>query len=130
MAQGNCAVLIVLVFFAACSDARRTTDSDESIAGSAEVQGWLGGFDGDRPVVADKPSVSNVAPVSEMISGLEERLRETPDDLRGWRLLAQSYAFVGNMDRARSAADRAVELGADTEELEATLMNAHAGKTP
>ena len=71
---------------------------------------------------------SGVAPVSDMIGGLERRLAKEPDDPGGWSLLAQSYAYMAQMDRAAEAVDRAVQLGADREELEARVRVAHGGK--
>ena len=131
MAQGIRTALLALVFLTACTDSQRqrTPASVESFAASDDVQTWLASFDGDRPAAPDVPRTTGAAPVSELIDGLEERLGRTPGDVKGWRLLARSYAFVGDMERAYFAADKAVALGADARELEAALISAHAGKT-
>ena len=63
-----------------------------------------------------------------MIGGLEARLREQPEDLKGWRLLARSYAYVGDMPRAASAAERAIALGADADEMRAIVAAGHTGR--
>ena len=68
---------------------------------------------------------TGVPPVAEMVGDLEARLERQPDDLQGWRLLAQSYAFLGDMQSAREATDRAVVLGADRDEVEAAVRRAH-----
>jgi cytochrome c-type biogenesis protein CcmH len=58
-----------------------------------------------------------VASVPSLIGGLEKRLEANPDDPSGWALLAQSYAFTGQPDKAESAVQRAVGLGFDEAEL-------------
>ena len=60
---------------------------------------------------------TTIAPVDSMIVGLEARLAREPGDSKGWALLAQSYAFLGNVPQAESALSRAVELGFDEEDL-------------
>jgi cytochrome c-type biogenesis protein CcmH/NrfG len=55
--------------------------------------------------------VSNVAPVASLIGGLEARLAANPDDSKGWALLAQSYSFVGDGEKAEQAMARAIALG-------------------
>lgn len=52
-------------------------------------------------------------PVDSLIGGLEARLSQDPTDAKGWALLAQSYAFVGNTEAAEHAIERAVALGVD-----------------
>ena len=75
----------------------------------------------DPPTVTPFPSASgqtsggiaDVAPVQSLIGGLEARLANDPGDVKGWALLAQSYAFVGDSEGAENAIHRAVELGMD-----------------
>ena len=132
MTQGTRIALVALLLLTACTDPQqqRTSVPDGSFAGSDDVQSWLGSLDAVPSNAPDRQRATRVAPVSEMIVGLEERLGRAPDDVKGWRLLARSYAFVGDMDRARSAAERAVALGADAQDLEAALIETHTGKTP
>ncbi|MDH3747741.1 MAG: hypothetical protein OER97_06000 [Gammaproteobacteria bacterium] len=70
---------------------------------------------------------SSQPPVADMIAGLEQRLAANPNDLKGWTLLATSYAYVGQMSDARRAKMKAVELGADAEQLERQIIDAHDG---
>jgi len=63
------------------------------------------------------PAPTSVAPVGDLITGLEQRLANQPDDAKGWALLAQSYAFVANTHGAEVALARAVELGFDESDL-------------
>jgi cytochrome c-type biogenesis protein CcmH len=46
--------------------------------------------------------------VEEMIQRLAAKLRETPDDVDGWRLLGRSYAALGRFDQAAEAFAKAV----------------------
>jgi cytochrome c-type biogenesis protein CcmH/NrfG len=52
-----------------------------------------------------------LAPVESMLSGLEQRLQQQPDDGKGWLLLAKSYRHLGRMDDARDAYKKAEALG-------------------
>lgn len=73
------------------------------------------------------PEDDSVAPVSAMIAGLKDRLAKNPDDIGGWTLLAQSYAFTGQMQDAHWAGDRAIELGADADDIHRKILGAHTG---
>lgn len=64
---------------------------------------------------------SKAASVTELLSGLEQRLRDNPDDAKGWLLLAKSYDHLGRSEDATDAYDRAVALGLSDGALEARL---------
>lgn len=73
--------------------------------------------------------------VESLIAPLESRLAKQPKDVKGWALLAQSYAYVGDDAAAEKALSRAVELGMDEATLRARLdaarrSHAHAGLAP
>lgn len=51
-----------------------------------------------------------VPEVETMISGLEKKLKDNPQDARGWHLLGQAYYHVGRYPDAVKAYARAVEL--------------------
>lgn len=53
---------------------------------------------------------SEMSSVEEMVAGLDQRLRENPDDLSGWKMLGRSYFQLGNYDKAVEALERAVEI--------------------
>ena len=61
------------------------------------------------------------ASVTELLAGLEQRLREDPDDAKGWLLLAKSYDHLGRPADAAAAYDKAAELGMSDNDLEARL---------
>lgn len=98
----------------------------------ATVKAWLDS-DQNVPPVASPASSSTASlpsapPISSMISGLEKKLEANPGDRNGWVLLAQSYAFMGQMQSAWSAADKAIELGADETELRQKILVAHGAE--
>ena len=62
-----------------------------------------------------------VGSVGSLLTGLETRLEESPQDGKGWLLLAQSYEVLGRLDDAASAYEKAVALGITNEELAARL---------
>lgn len=77
------------------------------------------------PAGADQ-NAKSVAPVESLIDGLVRRLDAEPGDAKGWALLAQSYAFLGNLEHAESALARAVELGLDENDLRRRIDAARA----
>lgn len=48
------------------------------------------------------------AMIAGMVEGLDQRLREDPDDLEGWMQLIRSYMVLGQPDRASDALQRAM----------------------
>jgi len=61
--------------------------------------------------LADGSAPVQVAPVSSLVGGLEQRLAAQPDDVNGWALLAQSYAFMGDAAAARRSDEGHAMLG-------------------
>lgn len=59
------------------------------------------------------------AMIDSMVAGLDQRLRENPDDPEGWRRLLRSLSVLERKDDAQAALERAVEaFGAESEEAE------------
>ncbi len=48
--------------------------------------------------------------VKSMVDAAAARMEQTPDDFDGWMRLARSYQALGDLEKARSAAERAVKL--------------------
>jgi len=63
------------------------------------------------------------ANVQQMISTLEDRLRDNPDDAEGWAMLRRSYYFIEQFRGAADAYGRAVELMGD---VSADLLSDYA----
>jgi cytochrome c-type biogenesis protein CcmH len=57
--------------------------------------------------------------LDEAVKQLETKLAAQPNDQDGWRLLARSYAQLGQTDKAAEAARRAAALGAPAGDAEA-----------
>ena len=64
---------------------------------------------------------TKAASVTELLAGLEQRLREDPGDAKGWLLLAKSYDHLGRPEDAAAAYAKAAELGMSDNDLEARL---------
>ncbi|MEZ5946910.1 MAG: c-type cytochrome biogenesis protein CcmI [Hyphomonas sp.] len=65
-------------------------------------------------------SNSGVASVDEMLTRLEDRLALNPDDVEGWRMLGWSRFRMGDVEGARQAYKKAVDLdGTDSDTLSA-----------
>jgi cytochrome c-type biogenesis protein CcmH/NrfG len=79
---------------------------------------------------ADGAAPTQVAPVSSLVGGLEQRLAAQPNDADGWALLAQSYAFMGDAAAANGAIKKAVALGTDEQGLRARVDSAMRGQHP
>jgi len=82
--------------------------------------------------IADAPPASGPgAPdarqqVEEMVGKLAERMKTTPDDLRGWTMLARSYTVLRRFDEAVPAYARATELDPNNADLLADYADAVA----
>ena len=63
-----------------------------------------------------------IAPVSSLVAGLEERLKNEPDVAKGWLLLAKTYQHLGRIDEASTAFEKAESLG----QTDATLAKSLA----
>lgn len=65
--------------------------------------------------------------IDNMVAGLDQRLRDNPDDAEGWRRLVQSYAVLGRVGEAEDALARGIAaLGPDSEA--ATQLSAFAAQ--
>ena len=78
----------------------------------------------------DGSAPTQAAPVPSLVGGLEQRLAARPDDVDGWALLAQSYAFMGDAVAADGAIKKAVALGMDEQTLRARVDSAMRGPHP
>jgi cytochrome c-type biogenesis protein CcmH/NrfG len=90
------------------------------VAGKSDTTG--------SPAAHSMPSADNSAgkmqleSVDSMVGGLEERLRQQPDDGKGWLLLAKSYRHLGRLDEARDAYKKAESLGSGDPTVAAQLF--------
>jgi len=101
------AVLAPLALAAAISVFHNSASSASTSASTQSIA-WPTAPRSSAPARKDTTSV---APVGDLVTGLEQRLAQNPDDAKGWILLAQSYQFLGNAERADAAVARALALG-------------------
>lgn len=66
--------------------------------------------DGLRIAARQPASAANARPLSETVDALEERVKQDPDNLDDWVMLAESYANMNSFSDAAKAFGRAREL--------------------
>ncbi len=71
---------------------------------------WQGAPTGPEPEAADARAPEHDADMTTLVERLVERMKERPDDARGWRLLGRSLASLERFSEAAGAYGRAVEL--------------------
>ena len=128
--KGRLATLLLLPILGLGACTRESGGTDEGMVADDDeltiVRDWATD-ESPAPSPAMTTEAASVPPVEDMIAGLEARLAADPDDVEGWSLLAQSYAYIGRMSDAREAVDRAVLLGAERAALEERVRRAHVG---
>lgn len=82
-----------------------------------------------QPELPAQPLASRAAPPSEgefevAVARIEARLRSTPDDLRGWTVIAPVYMQLGRFADAERAYRRVLELGGPTADAQTDLGEA------
>lgn len=85
--------------------------------------------------LAQSPSTGGLASVDEMIDRLADRLRKSPDDPEGWRMLGWSYFSTGRFTESAAAYLKAIALRPDlaafrTRRGEALVKAANGKVTP
>ncbi len=75
--------------------------------GAGSMYWWLGSPAAIDPVATQKMNDDKVA---QMVDKLAERLKASPDDPRGWAMLARSYKVMGRFAEAEQAFLKAGEL--------------------
>ncbi|WP_295806142.1 c-type cytochrome biogenesis protein CcmI [uncultured Nitratireductor sp.] len=74
--------------------------------------------------IAEQPAD---APIDELVSRAEAHLAESPDDVRGWQVLAPVYMRLGRFGDARTALRNIMRLSGETAEMKAALGEAIVG---
>jgi cytochrome c-type biogenesis protein CcmH len=78
----------------------------------------------ERPVAGGEAHGPDGRALDEMAARLAQRLRDQPDDLDGWLLLARTYQTLGRYAEAATAFGRAAALAGGRAELQATYGEA------
>ncbi|WP_353645990.1 c-type cytochrome biogenesis protein CcmI [Mesorhizobium sp. WSM2239] len=100
---------------------REAVEQAIAAAGSRVAAGESGEAAGpsqeDIDQAAEMPAADRTAMIETMVAGLDERLRQNPQDPEGWTRLVRSYMVLGKPDQAKDALDRGLKaLGPATEE--------------
>ncbi len=67
-----------------------------------------------QPFAARMSAPPDELPLEALVLRIERHLKEKPDDLRGWELVAPAYLKLGHFDRAARAWTRAMSVGGVT----------------
>jgi cytochrome c-type biogenesis protein CcmH len=71
----------------------------------------------DVEAAASMSPGDRAAMIEQMVSGLDAKLRQNPNDAEGWMRLVRSYAMLGRTDQARDALARGIKaVGGDSED--------------
>lgn len=79
-----------------------------------------------RSIETEEPAGKPLPDVNTMIERLAARLKTTPEDIQGWRMLGWSYFNTGHYEQAAAAYARAVELDPSSAELKVSYEEAKA----
>lgn len=105
-------------------------EDEEPGAQSLAPLAWPATTESPAPSAGRRDAGVQAAPVESLVTGLEARLAEQPNDPGGWTLLAQSYAYTSNEEAIERAIRRAVELGVDEQMLRDRVASAKRGAQP
>lgn len=102
-------------------------DSVDELLQSGATLSW--GAGSAAPPPASRASATP-GTVGSLVGGLEAKLAANPDDVSGWALLAQSYAFIGDTEGTERAIAHAVALGFDEQDLRGRVDHARRDTLP
>lgn len=68
--------------------------------------------------------------IEAMVEGLAARMKQTPDDVRGWTMLGRSYLMLGRYAQGAQAYERALALSPDDLDLHTSLAAALRAADP
>ncbi|WAJ26684.1 c-type cytochrome biogenesis protein CcmI [Antarcticirhabdus aurantiaca] len=75
----------------------------------------------DRPLAARQNEAAPGQDIAALVAAAEERLRQNPEDGRGWELLAPIYARMGETAKAETAFRNAIRILGDTPQRQVGL---------
>ena len=89
------------------------------------VYGFIGNPDyADQPLVARLNSAADPSDINAAVAKIEARLKETPDDARGWEVLAPVYMKLGRPLEAAEAWRNVIRLSGPSAERAAAFGQA------
>ncbi|WP_394890909.1 c-type cytochrome biogenesis protein CcmI [Mesorhizobium sp. AaZ16] len=88
----------------------------ESRAAGDDAKPAAGPSREEMDAAAEMPAGDRTAMIENMVAGLDQRLRQNPDDPEGWSRLVRSYMVLGKPAEAKDALDRGLKaLGPTTD---------------
>jgi cytochrome c-type biogenesis protein CcmH len=106
---------------------QRIAEATTKGASPAPAPVAAGGSDAPGPSPADVAAVASMSDadrekmIQGMVDGLAARLKQTPDDVDGWRRLARAYTVLGRTDQAADAERQVLRLAPDDPNAKAVL---------
>jgi len=92
-------------------------EADRRMAAAEAPAGAPGPTQDEVEAAALMQPGDRAAMIESMVSGLDARLKENPNDPEGWMRLVRSYVILGKTDQARDALARGVKvMGGDSED--------------
>lgn len=91
-----------------------------------KVTGTPAGLSAQSSGVATQGGSAQVADIESMLSTLEAKLQENPNDIEGWTMLARSNYALGRFQNALDANEKVLELGGDNPDVYAAMADASA----
>ncbi len=107
------------------SDASRSARSQSQGDTLENLQDYARSIGAEQPATAAAPK-ELLPDVNTMVERLAARLKDKPDDAKGWRMLGWSYFYIGRHKEAVAAYARAVELDPKSEDLKFEYEEAKA----
>jgi cytochrome c-type biogenesis protein CcmH len=89
--------------------------------GPGAVAGAPGPSSADVAAASSMSDADRQSMIQAMVDRLATRLKETPDDLEGWRRLARAYAVLGQTDKAADAERQVLRLAPNDPNAKAVL---------
>ncbi len=103
----------VALYFSLGNPGQNATELGRSLAAAAEQTPQRGPSAEDMAAAEALTDEQRASMIAGMVEGLAARLKDNPDDLQGWTMLARSYATLGEFDKSINAFENAIALSPD-----------------
>lgn len=80
----------------------------------------------DRMTASTPQDSQQLADIESMLTSLEQRLQQQPNDIEGWVMLARSYQAMGRYADAVNASKKRLEYGGENADVYAALADSSA----
>jgi len=94
---------------AAVSGAIAEIDARQTGAAPTTASGAPGPSADDMAAAQEMSAADRTAMIEGMVAGLDQKLRDNPNDAEGWMRLVRSYMVLGRADEARGALERGLK---------------------